>query len=392
MKSSAAYFTHRPLSSYPPEDDDEERQQNEDPGVFAGVLHEPSSAPERLGMWWQQQHRRTKALCGVLVLAVLFAVVGEALYVLVTGLRGVPPGLWSRHGVLTVGKDTPFHIKGASWYGMEHERHCLEGLDKTGLTNVLNELVRQDFNALRIPLALDSFNRDPLVDASSVSTFANPDLSSITYRQLLREVVQRAAERNILIMLDLHRLDSKKWPTDGKWVPEHLGIEGVYSFWRELATEYRDQWNVMGADLFNEPHGAEDWKSWREFVEVTGNMIHTIAPRWLIVAEGVGALKNDPRPRSVFWAENLHPAITDPPVLKERRKVALSPHVYGPSVYNQSYFGASDFPRNMAEIWDDVGSVVSLGIYVVCNRCAGVCWKVLTRNALVFFCIRLCSH
>lgn len=33
------------------------------------------------------------------------------------------------------------------------------------------------------------------------------------------------------------------------------------------------------------------------------------------------------------------------------KKVVYSPHVYGPDAFQQPYFGAKDFPKNMPAIW-----------------------------------------
>ena len=40
-------------------------------------------------------------------------------------------------------------------------------------------------------------------------------------------------------------------------------------------------------------------------------------------------------------------------VLDDQTKLVYSPHVYGPSVYMQSYFKVRNFPRNMASVWQE---------------------------------------
>jgi endoglucanase len=327
MRPSPAWFTTRPLDSYPdPEQDGGDGAvDDDDTSMFFGRQSACQIACHRL--LWADRRRRVALL--LLIGAALVAFLcGRTLYDAASGLRHVPPGLWSNNGVLTVGK-SPFHLKGISWYGMEHELHCLEGLDRNSLSNILGTLVSHDFNALRIPLALDNFNRDRLLGSNAISTFANPDLTSVTYRQLLRLVVERAAEHNILVLLDLHRLDSRTWPSDGKWYNKDTSMNDVIVFWEKLATDFRDQWNVIGADVINEPHGAESWHAWREFAERAGNRILSVAPRWLVFVEGVGNLPDAPQRAPVFWAENLAPSVADPPALRDPRKLVLSPHVYG---------------------------------------------------------------
>lgn len=371
MKSpSAAWFTARPLDSYPPGDDE---VHVEDSSEFHGAPSwmERVLAPEGVIVSLSRL-RYLRILAGVTAALVFIcfmftSVLRDALL----RWEGVPPGLWSDDGVLKVGK-TPFHLKGISWYGFEGPTNCLEGLDKNSLDNILDIVARHNFNALRIPLALDKWSTNPPIGTKSISSFANPELKRLPYRELIRVVVERAASKNILVLLDMHRLDASVWPSDGKWFSEAVSAESLITVWEELAQEFGSQWNVVGADIFNEPYGAEDWASWRAFVELAGNRILDFAPRWVIVAEGVGNLLDSPRPEPVFWAENLAPSIEDPPVLSNPKKLVLSPHVYGPSVHNHSYFNAKSFPENMPAIWDDhFGNAADAGFALVVGEFGG---------------------
>jgi hypothetical protein len=69
--------------------------------------HEPSH--------WQEKpanRRRNVLLVAFLGLLILVAVLLYMFrYKVFYGLGGIPVGLWSRNGVLTVGSNTPFHIK-----------------------------------------------------------------------------------------------------------------------------------------------------------------------------------------------------------------------------------------------------------------------------------------
>jgi hypothetical protein len=71
--------------------------------------------PDREPSHWQEKlpNRRRNVL--LVALLGLLALVAVLLYVfrykMFYGLGGIPVGLWSRDGVLTVGSKTPFHIK-----------------------------------------------------------------------------------------------------------------------------------------------------------------------------------------------------------------------------------------------------------------------------------------
>jgi endoglucanase len=308
--------------------DDEERAYSSDDDVdqsFFGERRDRDATRKSLRSWRVPLAVST-AVCFV---AYYFR---HMLYAALAGVYAVPPGLWSsREGVLTVGKNTPFHLKGISWYGMETENHCLEGLAMTSMTDILDTLVSQDINAIRVPLALDLWDRNPGLGAACISIFANAGEKAtrpMTYKQLLSLLVKEAAERDILILLDLHRLAAKTWPTKGFWYSNSTSASDVVDFWKAVARTFKADWNILGCDVFNEPHGAATWADWRKFVEEVGNAVHEIAPAWLIFAEGVGSDAGGVK-TSTFWGENLHPAYSDPPKLKLSRKLVLSPHVYG---------------------------------------------------------------
>lgn len=250
MRASPAWFTARPLASYPSADTDEEPG---DTSFYHGVpslarhFCDPGAAATLLN------RRRYSSLALVVVLGVVVAwlLLVSVFQDAAMRWQGIPPGLWSHDGSLKIGRE-PFYLKGVSWYGLEGPTHCLEGLTKNSLNNILDILVRHNFNALRIPFAFDKWNQDPRTEATAISSFANPDLKLLSYRQLMRVVVQRAADRNILVLLDMHRLDAKKWPSDGKWMSDAVSSESLIKMWEQVAREFGRQWNVIGADIFNE--------------------------------------------------------------------------------------------------------------------------------------------
>lgn len=241
MRSSPAWFSARPNDSYPDSDLEDELE---------GLRHNGVYLPPRSDYSLSARLRKPFSFLALVLCALALGFITVFTYRNYE-LHGVPAGLYSKNGVLYAGFD-PFHVKGISWYGMEGETHCFEGLDRNSLSNILALLKEHNFNAIRIPLALDNFLRDPVVKGESVSTFANPGLKLVTYRELLRAVVKRAAEYDILVLLDLHRLEAKLWPTDGLWYSDSADVETVISVWERLATDFVSSWNVIGADVFNE--------------------------------------------------------------------------------------------------------------------------------------------
>ena len=89
----------------------------------------------------------------------------------------------------------------------------------------------------------------------------------------------------------------------------------------------------------------------RELSEEAADRVLSINPRTLVFVQGVGASSSYGQ-SNPFWGENLYEAVSSAPDIPTSRLV-YSPHTYGPSVYDQTYFSDSSFPSNMPGIWDE---------------------------------------
>lgn len=288
-------------------------------------------------------------LCGFMVLAYRNTIRIARLRYL-----GIPPGLYSRDGLLYVGKSTPFMIKGFSWYGMEEERQMPGGLHEVTVDYILSFARKYKFNAIRLPLSVENIINNNIAASNS---FKNPDLSGLRHIDVVKAIIRKAANYGILILLDMHRLENHEVKSAGLWYSQTMPEERLFTVWRELCEHVGDEWNVLGADIFNEPwnslwNSSDKSADWKQASERLGNLIHEKCPSWSIFIEGVGARAKSTK-TAPFWSENLHAVQGSPPELKLKNKVVLSPHVYGPSVHSHQYFDANDFPRNMPAIWDD---------------------------------------
>ncbi|MDQ3800905.1 MAG: cellulose binding domain-containing protein, partial [Acidobacteriota bacterium] len=79
----------------------------------------------------------------------------------------------------------------------------------------------------------------------------------------------------------------------------------------------------------------------------------SVAPDMLIFVEGIEDNRTS-APCSTFghwWGGNFEPMECHPLDIPADRLV-LSPHVYGPDVYNQTYFNDPNFPNNLPAVWD----------------------------------------
>lgn len=103
-------------------------------------------------------------------------------------------------------------------------------------------------NAVRLPLNESCWLGHEWIDES---------LSRKHYREAVRAYVERLERAGLYVIFDL------QWSAPGRnWatgiIP--MAADNAPQFWRELATEYRDDRSVI-FDLYNEPHDI-DWNCW----------------------------------------------------------------------------------------------------------------------------------
>ena len=166
-----------------------------------------------------------------------------------------------------------FNIKGANWFGTEGQHAMLYGLEKHGLDYYLKFLAANKFNSLRLLFNHEYVLSDPPTpytdSRDGKATFdpgTTPELVGTTYVTMLETIVKKAAEHNIVVLLAAHRIHSHypgqslhaEWPGnwDGLWFDGQYPESRILQSWGKLAAVLCDQWNVLGADLMNEPHGG----------------------------------------------------------------------------------------------------------------------------------------
>lgn len=212
------------------------------------------------------------------------------------------------------------------------------------------------FNALRIPfsceLALNLDARFP----TNIDYGANPQLKGLSSGAVLDYLVSECAKRGIVILLDMHRMEAAGDIPELWYSPKHPE-SAVATAWRLMAKRYAPCWNVIGADLNNEPHGCATWEpgqgnvatNWRAAAERLGRVVLEANPRLLIFVEGVERClcTGD----GSWWGGHLGDAAEHPVNLPVKDKLVYSPHVYGPDVHEQVYFGSAGFEKFLPKIW-----------------------------------------
>lgn len=241
-------------------------------------------------------------------------------------------------------------MAGVNWFGMETGSFAPHGLWANNWGKMLDQMRDSGFNTIRLPYS-NEFLR-PGSMPTGIDYRLNPDLQGLSGVQLMDKIVQGAQQRGLMVVLDQHRPTSQG--QSDLWYTEQVSEQEWLNDWKMLAQRYVHNPNVIGADLHNEPKGQATWgdgnpkTDWQLAAERGGNTVHSVNPNMLIFVEGVDKYQDD----QFWWGGNLEGVKDHPVRLAEPGKVVYSPHDYGPGVYNQSWFMAPDFPRNMEAIWD----------------------------------------
>ncbi len=245
-------------------------------------------------------------------------------------------------------------LQGVNWFGMETETHAPHGLWKRDYKEMLAQIKNLGYNLIRLPYSVEAL-RSLSVSGIDFSIGSNRELEGKTPIGIMDAIVEEAQRQGLLILLDSHRLNNKRIPQ--LWYGDGYTEADWINTWLQLAQRYKNQPNIIGADLKNEPHGKASWGTddlatdWRLAAERAGNAILNINPNWLIVVEGVE--NNVPgQYLTIHWqGGNLEGVLKYPVRLSVANKLVYSPHEYGPSVYKQPYFDDQNFPRNLIDRW-----------------------------------------
>jgi endoglucanase len=265
------------------------------------------------------------------------------------------------------GKEVRF--TGVNWFGFETSNLSPHGLWARDWLGMLLQVKEMGFNSLRIPFCDRMF--EPDAEVKSLNTFGNDTFRGIVQGAMNQELVGKkplevldiivggCRQLGLKVILDNHSrqpdgyLEERLWYTDK--TPEDKWIEN----WVMLAKRYKGNDAVVAFDLNNEPHGKTDaqgaqWgtgvadKDWRMAAEKCAKAIQAENPDVLIIIEGVEQVGSD----LYWWGGNLTGVKSHPINLEHPEKLVYSAHEYGPEVFDQPWFSASNFPNNLPAIWD----------------------------------------
>lgn len=267
----------------------------------------------------------------------------------------VEPPLSTRGAEIIDAKKRPVLLRGVNWFGMETETQAPHGLWARDYKEMLAQIKSLGYNVIRLPYSVQAL-RSTEISGVNFEIGSNKELQGKKPIEVMDAVIQEAGRQGLMILLDSHRLNNQRIPE--LWYGDGFTEEDWIGTWTMLAERYKNQPNVIGADLKNEPHGRASWGTgdratdWRLAAERAGEAILKITPNWLIVVEGVENNVPGQQLKQHWMGGNLEGVRRFPVRLSVKNRIVYSPHEYGAGVFNQPWFSAIDFPRNMTVRWE----------------------------------------
>lgn len=266
-------------------------------------------------------------------------------------------GPWHTNGAQILdANNQPVRIAGVNWFGFETNNFVVHGLWTRNYKDILNQIKSTGYNTVRLPYSNQLFDQGS--KPNGIDYNKNPDLKGLQGVQLMDKIVNYATGIGLHIILDRHRPDagsqSALWYTSA--YPEARWI----SDWHMLAEHYKNNPLVIGADLHNEPHTPACWGcgqqdiDWQAAAQRAGNAILASNSNWLIFVEGVDcySLGGSGQKDCSWWGSNLQGVKDHPVQLNTPSRLVYSVHDYPASVSSQPWFTATNYPQNLAEVWD----------------------------------------
>ena len=258
----------------------------------------------------------------------------------------------------------PVWLTGANWFGFNTSERVFHGLWAVNLEEAMADLASRGINILRVPISTELIYewQSGLAAVPSINDYVNPELEGKTSLEIFDAAVAQAKKYGVKILIDVH---SAKADNSGHfapmWYDAELTTEIFYQTWEWMAERYKHDDTILAFDIENEPHGkpwadspfakwdsSTDETNWKHACETASKRVLAINPNLLVLCEGIESYPKDGVTWSsdsskdfhnYWWGGNLRGVAEHPIDLGANQdQLVYSPHIYGPSVFQQPWF------------------------------------------------------
>lgn len=220
-------------------------------------------------------------------------------------------------------------LAAVNWDGFESAQYVVGGLDRQSVGSIASWIAAAGFNAVRIPWSNQMYESNPVVKPRYLS--ANPSLKGKHALDILTVVIDTLRQHHLMVILDDHQTNANIFccstgDGNGLWSSKERNTLPNYNEkqwradWVGMATRYRGNPAVVGAELRNEIRGAygvtPTWDEWRKAAEDGGDAVLKASPNLLIFVDGLSL--------STDFTGVRH----DPVVLSRPGHLVYAPHAY----------------------------------------------------------------
>ena len=205
----------------------------------------------------------------------------------------VPPLHTDGHRIVDSAGHT-VRLASVNWYGFDEKEYVAGGLNHQPLERIVALIQQTGVNSVRIPWANETLEHNPVAPEYAIT--ANPQFHGKHAMEVMDAVVEALTRARIMVILDNHvsRADWCCNETDenGLWYSREYPEEKWLHDWAVMATRYRNNPWVVGADLRNELRNGATWggadpkHDWHAAAERGGAAVLGGNPNLLVMVEG----------------------------------------------------------------------------------------------------------
>lgn len=310
-------------------------------------------------------------------------------------------------------------LTGANWFGFNCSENVFHG-SWYDVKDILSSVADRGIGLVRIPISTELLNSWMIGKPNKVSSVTaandppymvlNPDFydaetdGAKNSMEIFDVIMGYCKELGIKVMIDIHSPDAhNSGHMYELWYGKDTETAGVVTtkMWIDtlvwLTDKYKNDDTIIAMDLQNEPHGkrgytgdkcpsdiakwddSTDENNWKYAAETCAKAILAVNPKMLIVIEGVeqypktekgytydtpdvwGATGDAATWHGAWWGGNLR-GVKDYPIDlgSLNSQIVYSPHDYGPSVYNQSWFDKNFTTQTLLDdYWYDTWAYIN---------------------------------